>query len=729
MVARGKFFLYDAYLPALTAGRYQMRSEVDLFTSSDTTPDTSTDVETHVTHLNVTAPRYKLPPDQVLLTFPPANSEGAYESRLPQIVIKRRTLPWDRDAIDIPAGQSSVTVTPQGTTPGSGSDQEVVEETPWLALVVIAEGEGTLDHDVPIADCVSAGVTLTGDADTATTSRLTVPRSTVQAVFPTVEDLIALTHVREVNLEDTEAAMGDDDGFLAVVIANRMPQYDRENCQPKAYTACLINLEGQLDKLPPPAPPREFFAETDLHINATAATIAQAVRTGAAVPLTTGGTPRRLDPTDGAALTDAIRRGEVVFHEGRLKDRAGLTAEGLNDLGRIDSSSLLDGEFSALELTRENTAATGTRSTVMQVQGAFDGFSMVIEAITTEPVYRFPVLTSWRFTCAGEGSFEKLMKNLDVGLLGAKTEGGYERQLPECTPEETGEGPGDDPVTKLPLQIAETGHVGLPHLTRTGSEEDAWYRGPFSPHRLMRRVLADEGNNSPVLAHVSDHLRMMTPQGRQDVSLAVAFETGRLLAMSQPSFVASLMRWRAQSFGADLIRAKQREIFANDALGRVIPRSKIEDAILKGLVDDVLEAAIFADFARRPNEAIGPAGPLVNPGLPVDALAGSTLDHLSVGLGLRADVLAAVVAAPDAPGAIAGLHTTAPEVVVTGALGEDQTLDTTLQAALDDGLQRLAELAVGREALDTGTLDKVKDFNRLTDFLADRFETGGGREQ
>src|SRR5262249_49884667 len=59
-----------------------------------------------------------------------------------------------------------------------------------------------------------------------------------------------LCHVREVDLNDTELAIGDDDGFLAIVMANRLPQYDRVNCKPVRYMACLVNLEGQADALP-----------------------------------------------------------------------------------------------------------------------------------------------------------------------------------------------------------------------------------------------------------------------------------------------------------------------------------------------------------------------------------------------------------------------------------------------------------------------------------------------
>jgi hypothetical protein len=169
-----------------------------------------------------------MPPDQILSTYPPANAEGSFETRLPQVVLKRRTLPWERVS---DAGSRAV---------------------PWLALVVIAEGEGQISGETPVKDCVTPGVTLNGPNDVATGFYLSVSETVVSKVFPTHDDLALLTHVREVDLSDTELAMGDDDGFLAIVMANRLPQYDRINCVPVRYMACLINLEGQLDTLPQP---------------------------------------------------------------------------------------------------------------------------------------------------------------------------------------------------------------------------------------------------------------------------------------------------------------------------------------------------------------------------------------------------------------------------------------------------------------------------------------------
>ena len=66
-------------------------------------------------------------------------------------------------------------------------------------------------------------------------------------------------HVREVDVNDTELANGDDDGWLAVVLANRLPVFDTAAGKPVRYMACLVNVEGQLDALPPPEPPVDDF--------------------------------------------------------------------------------------------------------------------------------------------------------------------------------------------------------------------------------------------------------------------------------------------------------------------------------------------------------------------------------------------------------------------------------------------------------------------------------------
>ena len=85
MPTTGHFILHSNVMPPITAGRYELVTEqVDL----------PFDVEPEHTHVQIAAPRYTMPTDQILSSFPPANAEGAFGDRLPQIVLKRRTLPW-----------------------------------------------------------------------------------------------------------------------------------------------------------------------------------------------------------------------------------------------------------------------------------------------------------------------------------------------------------------------------------------------------------------------------------------------------------------------------------------------------------------------------------------------------------------------------------------------------------------------------------------------------------
>ena len=722
MVNTGRFFLYDAILPPLKAGGYTLETTLGLTATTGSGSSDPTEIDPLASRIEVTAPRFRLPPDQALMTFPPANSEGSYDATLPQIVLKRRTLPWDRQA------------GPTGTIHG----QPVTEKTPWLALVIIAEGEGDVIHDAPVAECVTPGVTLTGKADVVKSSYLKVPASTVKAVFPTIEDLSLLAHVREVSLDDTELAMGDDDGFLAVIIANRLPQFDQQNCRPKAYTACLINLEGQLGELPAPIPPNQWHFPEQVYLSDVAERYVRSLRQGLAVPVIDSGQPRMLDTADPAALTDAIRRGEVVFHDNQLIDRAGMTPDGLAVIGRLDATALLDGDLGGVS-TRGGTLAAGgggfVADNARRAVGIFDSFEMSVELFyPAERILRFPVLTSWRFTCSGAGSFAQLMEDLDIGLLGTPIEGaGWQRQLAACVPAVTGDSSGAPPAAQLPLTVAETGHVGLPHLSRTGLRGEAWYRGPFSPHQLLRNPLAGEAP-LPVLAHVSDHLRMMTPDGRQDVSLAVAFETGRLLAMSQPSFVAGLMRWRDERFGAARARTNQRLTLIDrlNLFERLIdPRdlNRLIDAMRLDVLPRVLEDQVFRSIDARRDGVICGTRPIADPGLRVEALQGDLTAILADGLGINRSVLSRIALAPGAADSLAALQASPVGLVSTGIIDIGGAAVGGLDVALDVGLTRIGELALGQAAIRGGfTLDAVKNtplHDSFTDFLNDRIEEIG----
>ena len=222
MVAPGFFVVHDGVRPPLTDGDYELK------VSQTLSVDLSS-VEPISRSFRLVGPRYTLPPNQLLSAFPPADAVGAFADRLPQVVLRRRTLPYER------------TMKPNDPPPAA----------PWLALVVLADGEGQLLTNQPL----DASLPEQDDKDAPVRDVLRVSQRVVQAVFPTIEDLPWLTHVREVDLSDTELALGDDDGWLAVVVANRLPVPGPPDTEggpltARHYTAFLVSLEGHEADLP-----------------------------------------------------------------------------------------------------------------------------------------------------------------------------------------------------------------------------------------------------------------------------------------------------------------------------------------------------------------------------------------------------------------------------------------------------------------------------------------------
>ena len=154
---------------------------------------------------------------------------------------------------------------------------------------------------------------------------LTVSGTVVTQIFPTKQDLPWLSHVREVDLTDTELALGDDDGWLAVVLANRLPQPGMR------YTACLVSLEGHGDDLPAKEVSATSFSKFSVYsqaqINAAAIQQRQSetLVDGAAAQMFGGGHAASAAPSPGlgAAATDVTLVGarQPAIKAGRAEGR------------------------------------------------------------------------------------------------------------------------------------------------------------------------------------------------------------------------------------------------------------------------------------------------------------------------------------------------------------------------------------------------------------------------
>ena len=659
MPQTGHFILHSNVMPKLTAGRYELVSDQT---------GLPFEVTAEHTHVTVAAPRYTMPTDQILSTFPPANAEGAFGDRLPQIVLKRRTLPWERNP----------------------AEQVQPSPTPWLALVVVAEGEAQLSTATAVADCVTPGTTLLdpSDKDVEQGVYLAVTETVVKKILPCEEDLPLLVHVREVDINDTELANGDDDGWLAVVLANRLPVFDAANDKPVRYMACLVNIEGQLAALPEPEP----FQDTFVFELAQDWSVLAAIDPGVGPdPRVMGGIALENVVLPGGAVLDArrVRAARAAAPKAATSRSSPVVGASLNGATTMTETFVGQQWKNASEQVSAAALSPDAKRLVRDTMAA--GFRYPIELFAVEKVYRFPVLAHWSFTTNEGATFETLMQDLDVGLLGT---------APQLPPNATD--------TTVP-EVVETGHVGLGHRSRRGDAARAWYRGPFVPFPTVRDP---EGTNRPLLAHSADQIRRVVPDGREDLSLAAAFEIGRLLGLSQLSVVSALLRFRSEQFGAGRVR----EIIA-EVTGFTLPG--LEESRID--LNRFVALQFIGELVKNPERMIGPRRPVADPGREV-VVRGDLDELIAEGLGVD---LTAVRKAADQIGVVAAL-----------AAAEVPTADkrpglAELRVALDTELAHVIDVAapVLRRGTPRGAPAQAPRRDALDELIDRAAERGTGEEE
>jgi hypothetical protein len=630
MVAPGTFVLHDAVRPAVPDGAYELSVTQDL-----NPPGQSLDALEK--HLVVSGPRFTLPPEQPLSFYPPADAVGDFSTRLPQIVLRRRTLPWERY---IDAGEPTL---------------------PWLALVVLGDGEGQLTTGQPVDTTALSDPDL---RDSDTRDVLTVTERVVTQIFPTKEDLPWLCHVREVDLSDTELALGDDDGWMAVVLANRVPQPGLK------YTACLISLEGHGADLPTTEAPANSFTSVSVYTAGEIAAAASAQRAN----------ERTVDATSGAA-------GPIAAAVGAEADALAADANAAPTLvgarGPATTPAILRDAWSSPALPAAVAAGqqTGTRAGAI-LTGRTSVIGLSINPIYLDPQNRlvdFTVLKHWSFTCDAGGDFESLVKALDDGMLGT---------LPTPAPASTTPGtPPGPPSSRPDPVVTDTGHVEAQAISRRGEETTAWYRGPFSPRQIVRTQPDDTGLLP--LMHTADQGRRIGPDGREDLSLAAAFEIGRLLVVAQVSVVAALLAWRQSGYASS--RVQQILSLPGALNAQLLAVYGQQRAVFSAGVGATLLGGLGAGDAAR----MGPVRPLSDPG-PELVGASDLVTTVAQGFGLDASAVQAVL--ESGPGAV-GLDPSVTASTLTSTLAALRPADfaaaTATLAAHVDSLVSQADLMPG----------------------------------
>jgi hypothetical protein len=192
--------------PALESGEYHITVEQDVILGS-TVVDTFEAAGT----FTVAGERFTLSPPAIREVFPPDGSLGDHGNVLPHAVLSRPTLPWERD-------------------PGGTGD----DLPPWLALLVFSEDERPEPIVVTVGELDSGPAYLPAvrrephQSPSDPVTVIDVPKSLLQAMLPSYEDLRYLTHVRS-----------GDGADAAVVVAARLP------ASGVSTTVHLVSLEGR----------------------------------------------------------------------------------------------------------------------------------------------------------------------------------------------------------------------------------------------------------------------------------------------------------------------------------------------------------------------------------------------------------------------------------------------------------------------------------------------------
>lgn len=239
----GEIRFSQAALPPLPAATYELSGQQDVVLQhEDETPVYQAKQE-----FIVDGPRFSLAPNDVQMVVPPANQAGDWENYLPNIVLRRRILPWFR------------------TIDGSPVPPDTVS-TPWVALISVTADElspaaaeiaapspvvtGTVADLVQTTNPAIAGPTLnlTAEDKKVPMLYLDLDAALFQGIAPTLEDLMFLAHVRDVNTDDKEILGLDEDGSFSVVVGNRTIQTSKTD--DVVNYVFLVSLEGQQDHLP-----------------------------------------------------------------------------------------------------------------------------------------------------------------------------------------------------------------------------------------------------------------------------------------------------------------------------------------------------------------------------------------------------------------------------------------------------------------------------------------------
>jgi hypothetical protein len=234
----------------------------------------------------------------------------------------------------------------------------------------------------------------------------------------------------------------------------------------------------------------------------------------------------------------------------------------------------------------------------------------------TQKTVRLISLYSWSFECLRDPAenFAALMLNLIAQTNGERPD------LLLRLPLDSKIAPPAEPAALAAYTRLHNGYTPMSYASQTGDQSFAWYRGPLAPV-VAEEFLAppESGENPRTPANTSEAMIFDTGNGTFDLSYAVAFQTGRSLALSSLPFSTALLQWRRESHASvdrlmEHLHSNFLPLVSNGALLKTgggiagLGVTDLADLLDEGLVANAFKSYLATEFHEEVANHVGRTG-------------------------------------------------------------------------------------------------------------------------
>ena len=475
--AQGQIQFIQSHQTALETGQYKVSVEQTVKLAD---VDDAFDTELNFV---IQGSRFELPQPEIHAVFPPAGSRGDHSHVLPHVALKSSTLPWER------------------------LSQPNTQKAPWLALILIHEGEKLLR---------------------------TVPREHILEA--------PLRDVQDNELQDNELTQAQKEQLWQHLLSDRIgwlkpADDDAIIVEPSDRTSA--QLKGDFAGLEPQI--EAILAQSE---NTKLIPLGKLQRPSTG-PIKWPGVDLEL----GQQVDDTVA---VIDVPKKLLAQILPTIEALEYLAHVrqvtgdtENSEPLSAEPLSVVISNRLPKSKGfSTAYLVSLENRYANGKFSDQNATDDDYIRLVTLKSWSFACTNpEQNFSGILQSLNKDTLKLPSQDNTAQDSSDVAP------------------YLSKGYRAFPHYLRQGGKTFSWYHSPLSP---------GENPTSLALSQLAirnvDQLIAYNPNtGLFDISYASAWQLGQLLALQDKQFATRLFNWKrtnAQKLAKDSQQALYPHLFA-----------------------------------------------------------------------------------------------------------------------------------------------------------------------